>query len=226
MKSPIALVQFLQELEQNNHRDWFEANRTRYQALRQEWTELTQQVILALAGSDPALEGLPAERTLFRINRDVRFSRDKSPYKTNFSALLNPGGKDMLSPGYYMQVDHRSLLMTGGGMWMPEAAVAQQIRSYIALHTEELRQVLSEPNFAAAYPDGLNGERLKRAPKGFEEDHPAIDLLKLKSFTIGDEVPITAAMSGGDLFEAMVARLAAAAGLVNYLRAAVGKREG
>ncbi len=221
MHDPEQLVAFLDALAQNNQRDWFEANRPRYQALRREWTELVQQIILAVAGVDPALEGLSAERSLFRINRDVRFSKNKDPYKTTFSALLSPEAKDVLAPGYYLQVAADGTLMVGGGIWMPDSAGAHKIRTQIAAQPGRLRAILAEPDFAALYPDGFGGESLKRAPKGFDEAHPAIDLIKHKNFAVTHQQPIDATTTRDDLYDVAVAGLTALAPLVGFLREAV-----
>lgn len=222
MRNPIELVRFLEELAQNNNRDWFEANRPRYQTLRAEWTDLIQQVILALAGADPALEELSAERSLFRIHRDVRFSKEKQPYKTRFSASLSPGGKDLRVPGYYTQISEQGTLATGAGFWRPEPQPTLAIRTAISTYYPHLRRILDQPALRALYPAGLQGERLQRAPKGFADTDPALDLLKLKSFTLYREWPITAQTTEGDLVEAMVSGLALTVPLVQFLREAVG----
>lgn len=221
MAYPQELVAFLDELAQNNNRDWFEANRPRYVALRSTWTDLVQQLILRLAGVDGELEGLAAERALFRIHRDVRFAKDKAPYKTTFSALLSPAAKDVLAPGYYMQVAAEGTLMVGGGIWMPDSAGAHAIRTQIAAQPARLRAILAEPAFAALYRAGFGGEQLKRAPKGFDEAHPAIDLLKHKNFAVTHQWPIDAATTRDELLERALAGLAPLAPLVQFLRAAV-----
>lgn len=221
MAAPREYVQFLEELAQNNNRDWFEANKPRYQELRKGWTELVQQVILALAGNDSALEGLSAERSLFRINRDVRFSKDKSPYKSSFSASMCPQGKATAMPTYYLQLDHTGTLMTAAGVHMPDTEIAGRIRRYLAAHPLQADEILSDPAFVAAFPRGLDAERLKRVPKGFDESLPNIELIKLKSFTISNEENDAGAMSEGDLFEHIVGSLSAATPLVKYLRDAL-----
>jgi uncharacterized protein (TIGR02453 family) len=221
MAAPREYVQFLEELAQNNNRDWFEANKPRYQQLRNDWTELVQQVILALAGNDAALEGLSAERSLFRINRDVRFSKNKAPYKTSLAAFICPQGKATAMPTYYVQIDHTGTLITAAGVHMPDTEIAGRIRRHLAAHPLQAEEILTDPAFVAAFPRGLDAERLKRVPKGFDESLSNIDLIRLKSFTISSEEPTASALSEGDLFEHIVRSLSAATPFVKYLRDAL-----
>lgn len=181
-----ALVNYLAELEQNNHKAWFEANRARYDALRADFTDLAQEVVFGVAAFDPQIQGVRAKDTLFRIHRDVRFARDKAPYKTTFSSSISDRGR-IGAPGYYFQVDHTGKLMVGGGLWMPEADTLARIRTDIAQRPAALDAVLEDETFARTFGD-FDGPRLQRPPRGFDETTPHLAHIKLKSFTVGREV--------------------------------------
>ena len=182
----VALVQFLAELEQNNTKTWFEANRPRYDALRADFADLVDEVIFGVATFDPRIAGVAAKDCMFRIHRDIRFAKDKSPYKTQFSAALSETGRRGHSPAYYFQVDHQAQLFTAGGVWMPETERLNRIRAYIATFPRRLQDVLDDPTFRATF-ETLDGPRLTRPPKGYDDTTPLLDMVKLKSFTLGRE---------------------------------------
>ena len=183
----VALVQFLAELEQNNNKTWFEANKSRYTALRADFADLVDEIIFGVATFDPRLAGVAAKDCMFRIYRDVRFSKDKSPYKPYFSAALSETGRRGHSPAYYFQVDHEGKLFIAGGVWMPETERLNRIRAYIATFPRRLQDVLDDPTFRATF-ETLDGPRLTRPPKGYDETTPLLEMVKLKSFTVGREV--------------------------------------
>ncbi|MFN8483225.1 MAG: DUF2461 domain-containing protein [Anaerolineae bacterium] len=179
-----ALVQFLAELEQNNNKPWFEANRKRYDALRADFTDLVEEVVFGVATFDRRISGVAAKDCLFRIYRDVRFSKDKSPYKTQFSAAITEAGKNTQTPAYYFEVNHEGQLFIGGGIYMPETERLNRIRAYVATFPRRLQEVLDDPAFKATFGT-LDGPRLTRPPKGYDETTPMLDMVKLKSFTVG-----------------------------------------
>ncbi|MCU0428000.1 MAG: DUF2461 domain-containing protein [Candidatus Kapabacteria bacterium] len=179
-----ALTQFLSELSQNNEKAWFDANKKRYDALRSEWLELIEAVIVGVAGFDSSVQNLEPKQCTFRINRDIRFSKDKSPYKTNFSMVIVPEGKKTAAPAYYMHLDAKSELFIAGGVWMPEKEPLTAIRANIAEHPERIESVLKNKALKAVFGDIDRSNTLTRLPKGYEEDVPHPDLIKLKSFTV------------------------------------------
>src|ERR1700737_4702933 len=120
-------LKFLGGLKKNNNRPWFEAHRIQYEAARIDFSNFIQLVIDAFQKSDPSLKGLTSKDCLFRINRDVRFSKDKSPYKTNFGAIIKPGGKKSIYAGYYFHCSPGTSF-AGGGLWMPEVAELKKVR--------------------------------------------------------------------------------------------------
>src|SRR5579883_1412104 len=178
------LVSYLEELRANNNKPWFEANRARYEKLRSEFTEQVDRIIAASSRFDPALSGLDAPSTLFRIYRDVRFSKDKSPYKATFSAALSPGKKASGGPGYYLCIDADGELLVGAGIHEPLAPQLQVIRQGVARCGKELDPIVADPKFQRVFGK-LGGERLKNVPRDFPADHPYAEYLKHKSFTVG-----------------------------------------
>jgi len=129
------------------------------------------------------IAGQMAKDCLFRINRDVRFSKDKSPYKTNFGASIKQGGKKSNFAGYYFHCEPGSSFV-GGGLWMPDNTTLKKVRQEIDYSWNEFQAIINEPNFKAIYGDVYKGGEISLAtnPKGYEKDNPAIEYLKLKSF--------------------------------------------
>ncbi|MFN8396347.1 MAG: DUF2461 domain-containing protein [Bacteroidia bacterium] len=174
-------LDFLAGLRENNNREWFEENRKQYEAAKKDVEALVNKVLLGLADIDPAMAGLEAKGALFRIFRDVRFAKDKSPYKTNMGAWMASGGKNTMNAGYYLHVEPGNKSFLAGGSYMPPANVLQSIREAVDYDHEGLREIITAPAFTKWYKQ-LDGEALRTVPKGYAKDHPAIDLLKFKSF--------------------------------------------
>lgn len=183
--------QFLAELKDNNNRDWFSANKARYQKEYQHFKSFSEAVSERMNAIDH-IEAL----NLFRIYRDVRFSKDKSPYKTCFSFSMSRATK-WLRGGYYLHVEPGESFI-GGGFWNPEPGDLKRIRKEIAADSQTLRQILADPVFVETF-GALQGEQLKSAPQGYSKDHPAIDLIRLKQFLVSkkftDEEVLSASFS-------------------------------
>jgi uncharacterized protein (TIGR02453 family) len=175
-------IDFLKKLKNNNHRDWFEANRPKYEAARQDFLQLVELLLAHLSKTDKRFEELQAKQCIFRQNRDVRFSKDKSPYKTNFGASFSIGGKKSAMAGYYFHLDPVAGSFAGGGMWMPEAETLKKIRQEIDYDAKSFEKILNDKNFKQTYDCLSVEEKLKNPPKGYEANHPLIEQLKLKSF--------------------------------------------
>lgn len=175
-----ALAGFLAELRQNNHKEWFDAHKPTYQHLRADFIDFVNALIEGAASIDPQLAGLQAKDCLFRINRDVRFSANKNPYKTNFSAYLSKGGKKYPGAGYYFHFEPQASFLAAG-IWMPEPNLLKAIRQEIDYGWENFATLLRQ-----AEKNGLSmeGEKLARPPKGYEAENPAIEILKYKSFVL------------------------------------------
>ncbi|MEZ5306428.1 MAG: DUF2461 domain-containing protein [Pyrinomonadaceae bacterium] len=175
-------LDFLKKLKKNNNRDWFLANKKLYDAAREEFAFEVDSLIGGIARFDPEMLGTVAGDCMFRIYRDVRFSKDKSPYKTAFGAYMGPGGRKSSVPGYYLHVSPGESFIAGGA-YQPAPEALMKIRNAIAEDTTGFRKILNAKKFRETFGD-LEGEQLKTAPKGFPKDHPAIDLLKFKSFIV------------------------------------------
>ena len=176
-------LKFLNALKKNNYKPWFDAHRAQYEAARIDFQNFIQLVIDALAKSDPSVAGLQARDCLFRINRDIRFSNDKTPYKTNFGASIKPGGRKSGLSGYYFHLEPGASF-AGGGLWMPENAALKKMRQEIDYNWEEFSGIVGEKSFKKVFGDLYRGgdASLSKNPKGYETDNPAIEYLKLKSF--------------------------------------------
>ena len=176
-------LQFLEDLKANNNRDWFLENKKRHELFKKDYQLLVADFLKEMKPLDLALQNLEVKNCTFRINRDIRFSKDKTPYKTHLSIWMSTGSKGLNRPGYYIHIDKKECFI-GGGMYSPEAPDLKKIRKEIAFFYEDLESILNEKNFKKEF-GGLNKNEtnsLKNAPKDFEKDHPAIEYLKLKSF--------------------------------------------
>jgi uncharacterized protein (TIGR02453 family) len=181
-------MQFLDDLRENNNKVWFDTNRKRYEAMKADYLGLAQRLLDALKPHDIGLELVTAKECIFRINKDIRFSKDKSPYKTNLGIALHPGGKRMNSAAYYLHLE-RGHSFIGGGLWMPEAALLGKVRKEINYFYDDLLAILNDKTFKSTYGDlSTEDGKLSRPPKGYEIDNPAIEYLKLKSFTVGKSI--------------------------------------
>lgn len=179
-----STLKFLKDLKKNNNKAWFEKNRKKYEEAKSDFAGFIQQVIDQLSKKDPTIKNLLAKDCMFRINRDVRFSKDKSPYKSNFGASINKGGRKAVhSAGYYFQVQP-DRNFAGGGIWMPEPDELKKVRQEIDYNFADFKKIISAKKFKAVYGDLSRSAEysLSRVPKGYEPDNPAADYLKLKSF--------------------------------------------
>jgi len=176
MKIQPSTLQFLKDLSANNNREWFQANKARYEAALANMKQFAQAVENVLEETD-----LLETATLFRIYRDVRFSKDKSPYKNNFGLGLSRATK-RLRGGYYLQVEPGASFV-GGGFWQPNAEDLKRIRAEFAMDDQPIREIMADARFQQ-YFGMLQGEELKTAPSGIDKNHPAIDLLRKKGFVV------------------------------------------
>ena len=175
------LREFLVELSFNNSKPWFDKNRDRYQSLRLEFVDYLGQAIKEVSRFDASVKSVDAKSCLFRINRDVRFSHNKNPYKTHFSAAICAGGRHSSDPIYYLHISGEGQSVAAGGIWLPEAAQLAEIRGFIAANQNRADKLLFDPTLLKVF-GGLDIEhKLMRFPKNFPSGS---DLLKLKSFTV------------------------------------------
>lgn len=178
------IFQFLKELKENNNKEWFEANRESYQEIRKELEILIQFILKELTPIDPDLSTLAVKDCMFRINRDIRFSNDKTPYKTNIGIVFSPGGKNSGNPSYYLHLEPGNKSFTGGGIYMPSSEYLSKIRQEIDFNSEDLKKILNDKKFKKFYKELYGEEKLKKAPKGYPSDHPDIELLKVKHYIV------------------------------------------
>ena len=179
-----STTKFLKDLKKNNNKPWFDKNRKVYEMAKVDFTRFIQAVIDQHGKNDPSIKNLVAKDCMFRINRDVRFSKDKSPYKTNFGASINKGGKKAWgTAGYYFQVQP-GRNFAGGGIWMPEPNELKKVRQEIDYNFADFKKIIGSKKFKSVYGDLDRSTEflLSRVPKGYEPGNPAADYLKLKSF--------------------------------------------
>ncbi|TVQ92419.1 MAG: DUF2461 domain-containing protein [Bacteroidetes bacterium] len=181
----IKTLEFFRELRENNHKAWFDVNRHRYEEVKKDYHRLIEEILLKMQQFDKSLSHLQVKDCTFRINRDIRFSKNKTPYKTHLSIIMSPYGKRMEYAAYYVHLDEQAGSFAGGGIYMPGSEALKKIRAEISGFYEDLEDILNSKDFAETF-QGLDSEGnvvLTRPPKGYDAQHPAIDLLKYKSFT-------------------------------------------
>ena len=179
-----STLKFLKDLKKNNNKSWFDINRKRYETAKNDFLQFIQAVIDAHGKKDKSIASLKAKDCLFRINRDIRFSKDKSPYKTNFGASINKGGrKAMNSAGYYFHLEPGQLFV-GGGIYQPMPAELSKVRQEVDYCFIEFKKIISAKKFKSTYGDLDRSPEflLSRVPKGYDAENPAAEYLKLKSY--------------------------------------------
>ena len=221
---------FLRRLTRNNRREWFEAHRAEYEAeVRAPLAALVEEMDVRLAAIAPELVGNP-RRSIFRIHRDVRFSADKSPYKTNAACQFyhqdagRGAGQDAegAGAGLYFQLADRDSFVAGG-IWMPARPALDKVREAIATDHEELEALLSLPSFRRRFGRLDEEAMLKRMPRGYDESHPAARWLKYRSFTVTRALTEDEVL--GRRLPTLLARdFAAMVPLVRWLNGAIGYR--
>ena len=177
-------LKFLSELKEHNVKEWFDANRKRYDAAKENVNSVFEELIKEIGKFDKDIAALQLKDCTYRINRDVRFSKDKTPYKNNIAAYFAKGGKKTDASGYYLHIEPGGAFI-GAGCWWPHAKLLSAIRQEIDYNFKDWQKVLSEKQFRKVFGDGvLKIHTLQRAPKGYEENNPAIEFIKLKSFNV------------------------------------------
>ncbi|MGM0946479.1 MAG: DUF2461 domain-containing protein [Bacteroidota bacterium] len=187
-------LKFLSSLAENNHKEWMDDNRGWYQETRAEFLEDVGVILKRLTELEPELSAFKPKDCVFRQNRDIRFSANKDPYKTNFGAYFSPKGKKSPGPGYYLQIQPGNSFFAGG-IWMPEAENLKKIRREIDYSGAELKKIENEPSFQKLFPE-IEGDKLKTSPRDYEADHPYIEYLRLKSYTVSHPIADKDVISG------------------------------
>ena len=216
-----GLTAFLQDLRGNNERDWFHANRQRYEeAVREPARAFIRAMAPALAAISPHFRADDRKTggSLMRVHRDTRFSRDKTPYKTNVGIQFRHAlGRDVHAPGFYVHLEPENAFLAAG-VWHPDAGALSMIRARIHEEPEAWRGVRDAGPFRASFR--LGGDRLKTMPRGFAKDHPLAEDLRRKDFIAVHEVPLPDAL-GPDFPDVAAARMRDARGLVRFLCEAI-----
>lgn len=187
-------LQFLDDLKANNNRDWFLENKKRYDAFKKDYQQLVADLLDAMKPLDPSLEMLEVKNCTFRINRDIRFSKDKTPYKSHLGIWLSSGAKGLNRSGYYIHLE-KGASFIAGGLYCPESEDLKKMRKEIAYFHDDLEAILGEKDFKREFGDFDRNEKdtLKNPPRGYDKAHPAIELLKLKSFESSQKIEFSAA---------------------------------
>jgi uncharacterized protein (TIGR02453 family) len=171
---------FLRDLGANNNKPWFDHNRKRYDAAREHFEHFIQELILA-AGEVEDLAGVTPQDCMFRINRDIRFSPDKTPYKTAMSAVIGKGGRKATGRAYYVHIEPDNHSLVAGGLHSPSSQELDKVRRRIAEDSREFKKIIHKSDFTRHFGT-LHGETLKTAPQGYPKDHPDIELLRMKQY--------------------------------------------
>lgn len=177
-----TVFDFLKKLTKNNNREWFTENKHLYTESQQNVISFLEDLIKEMSEFDEDLGKIDAKKSLFRIYRDTRFSKDKIPYKTNFGASLGMG-KGSQKGGYYLHLEPGKSFIAGG-IYMPEPSVLKELRKEISLYGEDFLTIISNKDFKKHFPELDQDDKLKKIPQGFEKEDPMGEFLKLKSFIV------------------------------------------
>lgn len=214
-------LQFLKNLKKNNRKEWFDTNRSKYEDAKKDVENLSAEIIKRLSRTDETIAHLQPKDCMFRINRDVRFSKDKSPYKTNMGVYFSKGGKKGVNAGYYFHLEPGSSFVAGG-MWMPMPPELKKIRQEIDYNWDEFEKIIDNKKFRSKYGDLDRSDEyvLSRPPKGYEENNPAIEILKLKSFIATAKIP-DSDLTSKDLVKKVVDNFVLLKPLVDFLNRSI-----
>jgi uncharacterized protein (TIGR02453 family) len=213
-------LQFLKHIKTNNNKEWFDANKHKYLQAKEEHEVLVEKIVKEIAKFDKAISpDMKAKECTFRIYKDVRFSKDKTPYKTNFGASFNPGGKKSTTPGYYLHLEPGGSFIAGG-YYMPEAEHLSAIRQEIDYNSKDFLKILNAASFKTYYKGLDEMDTLKTAPKGYEKDHPMLKFLKQKHFIVSHALTDKQAASP-DLTKEVAKACKAMQPFIDFLRNAV-----
>ncbi len=178
-----STLDFLKALKKNNNREWFEKNRGKYKLAKNDFEAFTGKMLGILKVINPKLASLEVKDCVFRIYRDVRFSKNKQPYKTNMGAYFVEGGKKSEKAGFYIQIEPGNCFI-GGGCWMPQVTVLKAVRQEIDYNLKEFNSILSSRAFKTHF-GSMTDYKLKTTPRGYDAGHPGIEHLRQTSFVVG-----------------------------------------
>jgi uncharacterized protein (TIGR02453 family) len=218
-----ATIKFLKDLNKNNNKPWFDKNRLVFQDAKADFAQLIQTIVDKHGKKDETIKDLKAKDCMFRINRDVRFAKDKSPYKNNFGASINRGGKKSVYAGYYFHCQPGEAFV-GGGLWVPMPPDLKKVRQEIDYCFTEFKKILSSKQFKKVFGDNNKDAEvsLVKVPQGFDKDNPAIEYIKLKSFLAMKRIDDKALLSK-DLIKTTLEAYDALQPLIEFINNALGE---
>ena len=183
------IMPFLTELQVNNNKPWFDKNRDWYKRAQADFVQFIADMIEIMADTERDLAGLAAKDCVYRIFRDLRFSPDKTPYKTHFSANIAPGGKNSKLCGFYIQLEPNNLSMCGGGLWIEDKNILKAVRDELYVVPEDLLDILDSADFKRYFNGLWDYQKLKKVPTGYDSNFPHADLLKYKHYIASNDMP-------------------------------------
>lgn len=212
-----STLNYIKSLTINNNKPWFDENRSLFETAKNDFENLVKDIISSFGIIDPDIAPLEAKNCVFRQYRDVRFSKDKTPYKQHMGASFDRGGKKSGFAGYYLHIEPGNKSIAGGGIWMPEADALKKIRQEIDYGWGEFFEIINEPSFKKVFGELEQGEfKLSREPKGYDKENPAIEYLKLKSLVAIQ--PLTDAdLTSKDLLKKILAAFTALMPLIKFI---------
>lgn len=213
-------ISFLKNLSKNNNREWLLAHKPAFETAKEDFANFVSDLIGRISKFDPAVGGLLAESCIFRIYRDIRFSKDKRPYKANFGAYISPGGRKSPAPGYYLHLEPGQSFIAAG-KHNPDSGELLLIRKTIAGDTDGFLKILNSKSFQKCFGE-IHGEKLKTSPKGFPSDHKAAEYLKLKSYMAAIEMHDDKFVVSKEFSTYIASACKEAKPLVDFMRKALG----
>ncbi len=215
----VLILDFLRQLQKNNQKAWMDEHRDLYEAAKDTFKNLVAYLLAEMSVADEGLLGLQPKDCIFRVNRDIRFAKDKSPYKNNFGAYFSEGGKKGGQAGYYLHLQPFGESFIAGGLYGPSGEALYKIRQEVDYNAGALKKITDEADFQRYFKE-IQGDKLHRPPKGYAADHPNIELLKLKDFLV--MYPVTDAEVASDDFAQQTVKLfKAMIPFVHYLNVAI-----
>ncbi|MBA3828213.1 MAG: DUF2461 domain-containing protein [Taibaiella sp.] len=181
-----STLKFLTGLSKNNNKPWFDEHKKEYDLVKTDFEHFVTGMLEKMGGIESELPALKAKDCIFRIYRDVRFSKDKTPYKAHLSAVFSKGGRKHSGAGYYLHLEPGKSF-AGGGIWMPEKETLKPMRQEIDYNFEEFKKIIGGKEFKTLFKKP-EGEQLKTVPQGYNTDNPAIEYLKMKSIIVEHQI--------------------------------------
>lgn len=211
---------FLKALRANNNKEWFDKNRKTYEAVKKDFYIFVEGLITELRKFNTDIEPLEAKNCVFRINRDIRFSKDKSPYKSNLAASIGKGGKKSHFAGYYFHVEPNGNTFIGGGVWHPEKDVLDKVRQEIDYNQKQFEKIVLNKSFKNIF-GSMYDDKISTTPKNYAKDNPAIEWLKYRSYIFGADIKKDADVLGKNALSNFVKTAKALSPFIQFINTAI-----